>query len=470
MRLGLSWVRKNQNVLPSRSTLESWRPDTLSTSSAAVQSGGDGVRDAVSAIDEACERFPEVQAWSGPAHDAADAMFGRADLQAHRFHDYVSAVATALSEGAESIGAASRPLLSHADALDAGALNVTDQWVVLVDPVYVSEEEMAQLQAVAMKEQAVVNTMVVAVGDADNATADAVVAAGEKFGFVKESGPDADLAGLLLPMDRRPADQVPDPRSPVGMIAQEAIRSADEQQNIREVTYSTDEYGNEVTTAVKQDGSKTVSYRMDPYDDTSKMNFFMMEEFDKNGNFIARTSSWHEMVNDVDYTSITYADGSNLTMSMDPTGHRNAGFTTADGRHSAVPVELIDSLSLATTSGMSGLEKHIARGGSLPMITADSVDNIGKTMKFGGPALTAATTVFDMVMADSGKDRCVALVAGVASGAGGWGGAELGAAAGLVGGPLAPVTVPGGAILFAFFGGLGGSKLGKFIGDVVCPY
>lgn len=196
----------------------------------------------------------------------------------------------------------------------------------------------------------------------------------------------------------------------------------------------------------------------------------MMEEFDKDGNFVARTSSWHEMVNDCDYTSITYADGSNLTMSMDPSGYRTAGFTTADGRHRAVPVELIDSISMGTTAGMSGLEKHIARGGSLPMITGDSVDTIGKTMKFGGPALTAATTVFDMAMADSGKDRCIALVAGVAGGGGGWGGAELGAAAGLLGGPAAPLTVPGGAILFAFFGGLGGSQLGRFIGEVVCPY
>ncbi|MDZ4269327.1 MAG: hypothetical protein U1D00_27215 [Mycobacterium sp.] len=425
---------------------------------------------AVSGIDDSCERLPEVQAWSGRAHDAAEEMFGRADTTARRFSEYATAVAAALSGGAESIGSARTTLLAKADELDAGPLNVTDQWVVLIDPAYMSEEELAELQALALEEQAAVNGLLVAVGEADDATANAVLAAGNKFGFVQEAGPEADLAGLLLPVAQRPGDQVADPRSPVGMMAQEAVRSADEAQNVREVIESTDEYGNEVTTAIKQDGGKTVSYRMDPYDDTSKMNFFMMEEFDKDGNFVARTSSWHEMVNDCDYTSITYADGSNLTMSMDPSGYRTAGFTTADGRHRAVPVELIDSISMGTTAGMSGLEKHIARGGSLPMITGDSVDTIGKTMKFGGPALTAATTVFDMAMADSGKDRCIALVAGVAGGGGGWGGAELGAAAGLLGGPAAPLTVPGGAILFAFFGGLGGSQLGRFIGEVVCPY
>lgn len=46
-------------------------------------------------------------------------------------------------------------------------------------------------------------------------------------------------------------------------------------------------------------------------------------------------------------------------------------------------------------------------------------------MKFGGPAVTVATTIFDMVMADSRHDRCVALAAGAAGGLGSWGGAKV---------------------------------------------
>jgi len=423
----------------------------------------------VSGIDAACERMPETRAWSGKSHEAASAMFGRAEREASKFSEYAYGVASAVRSGAESIGGARRTLLAKADELDAGPLNVSDQWVVLVDPAYMSEEEMAKLQALALQEQTTVNTMLIAVGDADNATADAVVAAGDKFGFV-EPGPPTDLGDILLPTAQRPQDQVPDPRTPVGMMAQESIRSADQQQNVREVVESTNEYGEEVTTVIKQDGSKAVTTRKDPFEWPSKQNFYELEEFDKNGEFVARTSSWHDMSNECDYTSITYADGSNWTMSMDPTGHRNAGFTTADGRHSAVPVELIDNISMGTGASMSGLEKHIARGGSLPMLTAESVESIGKTMKFGGPALVAATTVFDMAMADSGKDRCIALVAGVAGGGGGWAMAEAGAAAGAFGGPFAPVTVPGGAIAFGLLGAFGGSKMGKFIGEVVCPY
>ncbi|KUI48142.1 hypothetical protein AU198_19130 [Mycobacterium sp. GA-1199] len=456
-------------MLPSRPTLQSWNPESLATSAAAIATAAQTVVDGVSGIDDACTRMPETRAWSGVSHAAASAMFGRAKRQASTFSDYAKAVSAALSSGAESIGSARKALLAKADELDAGPLSVSDQWVVLVDPVYMSEEDMAKLQALALQEQATVNAMLIAVGDADDATANAVTAAGSQFGFV-EAGLPADLGGILLPTAQRPPDEVADPRTPFGAVAQEAIRSADQQQNVREVVESTNAYGEEVTTVIKQDDSKAVTTRMDPFEWPSKQNFYELEEFDKNGDFVARTSSWHDLSNDCDYTSITFADGSNWTMSMDPTGHRQAGFTTSDGRHSAVPVELIDNISTGTTAATSGLEKHIARGGSLPMVTAETAENIGKTMKFGGPAVTVATTVFDMVMAESDKDRCIALVAGVAGSGGGWGLAEFGAAAGAATGPLAVGAVPLLTIIGAVAGTVGGVEMGKFIGEVVCPY
>lgn len=380
-------------MLPSRPTLRGWNPESLASSAVAIAAAAQTVADGVAGIDDACRRMPETRAWSGRSHTAASAMFGRAERQASEFSEYAKAVSAALRSGAESIGTARRALLAKADELDAGPLNVSDQWVVLVDPAYMSDEAMAELQALALQEQATVNTMLTAVGDADEATANAVVAAGDRFGFV-ELGPPTELGDLLLPTTQRPPDEVADPRTPVGVVAQEMIRAADQQQNVREVVESTNGYGEEVRTVIKQDGSKAVTTRMDPFEWPSKQNFYEIEEFDKNGDFVARTSSWHDLSNDCDYTSITFADGSNWTMSMDPTGHRQAGFTTADGRHSAVPVELIDNISTGTTAAMSGREKHIARGGSLPMVTAETAENIGKTMKFGGPAVTVAATVF----------------------------------------------------------------------------
>jgi hypothetical protein len=230
------------------------------------------------------------------------------------------------------------------------------------------------------------------------------------------------------------------------------------------------QYGDVETTVTKQDGSKQVLTTYDPFDWPSKQNFASVTEYDKDGNEVSKTSSWHDVGTDCDYTVTTWPNGATNTMTMDSTGHRTAGFTTADGRHSAVPVELIENNSLASGAGLSGLEKHIVNGGGLPVVTAESIENVGKAAKFGGPALTIATTVFDMAMAENDHDRCIAFVAGAVGAGGGWAGAEGGAAAGLATGPLAPGAVP----IFAFFGalggGLGGTKLGNFIGDVVCPY
>lgn len=118
---------------------------------------------------------------------------------------------------------------------------------------------------------------------------------------------------------------------------------------------------------------------------------------------------------------------------------------------------------------MSGLEKHVVNGGGLPMLTAESVEDIGRAAKYGGPALGVATTVFDMVMAESGRDACIAAFGGGGGGLGGWAMAEGGAMAGAATGPLAPVMVPTLAAGGALLGGWGFAELGKKIGDVVCP-
>jgi hypothetical protein len=454
-------------MLPSRPTLRSWNPESLATSAASITAGAESVAAAVRGINDACGRMPETEAWSGRSHDAAEAMFGRADSAASKLSEYADGVAAALKAGSETIGRARAALLSKADELDAGPLNVTDQWVVLIDPVRVSAQDMAKLQELAGAEQATINELLTAVGDADEETAKAVAAAGSQFGYEESE----ELTGpFAIPGGARPQDEVPNPKELPGMMTQETIRAADQQQNVREVIESTNQYGEEVTTVIKQDGSKAVTTRMDPFEWASKENFYEMEEFDKDGNFVARTSSWHDMYNDCDYTSITYADLSNLTISMDPTGYRTAGFTPAGGRSTQVPVELIDNISLVTGSGLSGLEKHIVNGGSLPMLTAESVENVGKASKFGGPALEVATTVFDMAMADSDKERCIALLSGIGGAGGGWAGAEAGAAVGALPVPIAFLTVPAGAFAGSLLVGFGGAKMGEFIGEVVCPY
>lgn len=457
-------------MLPSRPTLRAWNPDSLTTSATAITTGATAVSAAVMGIDDACQRMPETKAWTGRSQQAASAMFGRAGRDALAFSGYAKTIAAALEHGSGSLGPARAALLSKADQVDEGPLNVTDQWVVLIDPVRMSGEDLERLEAVARSEQEAINGLLTAVGDADDATANAVVAAGKDHGFV-EAGPPTDLGSMMAPVAQRPGDQVPDPRNPVGVVAQEELRNGDMAIAVREVSGPVkNQYGDEVTTVTMQDGSSQVLTTYDPFDWPSKQNFNSITHYDKNGNEVSETSSWHDYGTDSDYTSISWPDGSNYSMSMDPTGNRTAGFTTADGRHSAVPVEMIDKISPLSGAGLYGLEKHIGGGGSLPMVTAGSLEDVGRAAKVAGPALVVATTAFDMAMADSGKDRCIALVAGAVGGGGGWGGAEAGAAFGTIFGPAAPLTVPAFAIILGAAGAVGGSSLGKFVGDVVCPY
>lgn len=395
-------------------------------------------------------------------------MFGRANRDASKVSEYAKAVAAALNCGGSAIGQARAALLAKADQVDAGPLNVSDQWVVLIDPVTMSADDIAKLQTLAAEEQGEINTLLSAVGDADENTANAVAAASGRFGFV-EARPSGDPFDIPT-APGRPRDQVPDPRDPIGLLDQQALRNGDMAISVREVIESENAYGEEVKTVIMQDGSKQVITKKDPFAWPSKQNFISVEQFDKDGNEVSESSSWHDLGNDCDYTSVTWPDGSNFTMSMDPTRHRTAGFTTAGGRHQAVPVQLIDNMSLGAGSALSGLEKHVVNGGGLPMLTAESVEDIGRSAKYGGPALGVATTVFDMVMAESGRDACIAAFGGGGGGLGGWALAEGGAMAGAATGPLAPMMVPTLAAGGALLGGWGFAELGKKIGDVVCPY
>jgi hypothetical protein len=440
----------------------------LAASAAAISGAAESVAGAVSGIDTACQQMPETQAWSGRSHEAASAMFVRAHRDASKVSEYGKAVAAALSAGGSAIGGARAALLAKADQVDAGPLSVSDQWAVLIDPVKMSAEDFAELEKLAAAEQGEINALLAAVGHADENTANALTAAGAKFGFV-EARPSGDPFDIPT-APGRPRDQVPDPRDPIGLLDQQALRNGDMAISVREVIESENAYGEEVKTVIMQDGSKQVITKKDPFAWPSKQNFVSVEQYDKDGNEISQSSSWHDLGNDCDYTSVTWPDGSNFTMSMDPTGYRTAGFTTAGGRHQAVPVQLIDNMSLGAGSALSGLEKHVVNGGGLPMLTAESVESIGKAAKYGGPALGVATTVFDMVMAESGRDACIAAFGGGGGGLGGWAAAEGGAMAGAATGPLAPVMVPTLAAGGALLGGWGFAELGKKIGDVVCPY
>jgi uncharacterized protein YukE len=457
-------------MLPSRPRLIGWNPDELAASAAAIVAAAQSTADSVRGLDDAIAHMPETRGWSGESHDAAADLFGRANRAASRFCDYGTALASALKSGSGSIGSARVALLTKADEIDQTELHVTDQWVVLIKPARMTAEKLAGLLEEAQAQQEIVNRMLLNVGDADEDTANAVLAVGNDFGFTQPPTGPGNWADLLLPKPQRPGDEVPDPGTVAGLYQQGVIRGEDMGVTVRETTESTDQWGNDLTTLTMQDGSKQVIVEHDPFDDASKMNFVSVFHYDKNGNQVSESSSWHDLSNDCDYTSVSWPDGSNFIVSVDRTGYRTAGFTTSDGRHQTVPVELIDNVSTGIDGALTGLEKHIGQGGKIPMLTAQSTESLGKATRVAGPALGIATTLFDMAMAESRHDACVAAISGVFSGAGGWGGAEGGAAFGALTGPAAPLAVPAFAVAGGVLGGVGLADVGKTVGDVICPY
>ena len=206
--------------------------------------------------------MPETKAWAGPAHDAATGMFDRANKMATAFSDYTTAVGNALNEGAAAIGAARKALLDKADEIDRGPLNVSEGWVVLIDPGSQTAEQITELMNQVATEQAAVNALLVAVGDADTSTADNVMAAAKPFGFVPPT--PSGLPGMMIPGAQRPADDVPNPQDPLGLMQQATVRGEEMATTVRETTSRYNEEGHYEKTLIMQDGSKHVITEITP--------------------------------------------------------------------------------------------------------------------------------------------------------------------------------------------------------------
>jgi hypothetical protein len=188
--------------------------------------------------------------------------------------------------------------------------------------------------------------------------------------------------------------------------------------------------------------------------------------YDKNGKEVSSTFSQDKTNYDgTKLTAIKFGDGTELTMTRTADGKCTGGVTAADGRHGVLPDEFFSHPALATVGGaLTGLEEQTKRG--IPMLSAQSVDNLGKAGKYGGPTLGVATALYDTVTAKTFEDACVAAIAG---GAGGVGGAASGtASAGLISGLGLPEFAPIAATVGDIGGGWAFGYIGGIIGNIVC--
>jgi hypothetical protein len=416
------------------------------------------VYEAVRDLDDGIDRMPESRAWSGQAHDAANAMFGRATRTSSDFAHYTEAVADALSAGGGAISAARTALLNHADEIDRGELTVNDMWVVLIKPLRVSAEKAASLQARAATEQAEINRLLAALGEADDATAQKVQAAAQNHGFaVPAPGDPRNIfaATGLTP----PGDDVPGPSTPPGLVQQAVLRDNDMAQTVRDSKEWETEDGQYRTTLTMMDGSRHEIFEWNDYAPCVEDDYY-----DKNGKEISTTFSQDNTRYDgTKMTSIKFADGTEVTMTRTADGKTTGGVTTGDGRHGVLPDEFFTHPVLTVVGGsLTGLEKQAERG--IPMLSTQSVENLGKAGKYGGPALGVAVALYDTVTAKTYQDACVAAISGGAGIAGGY--ATGGLFATLSAG--APAVVPFAAALGDVAGGYTFGYLGGIIGNVVC--
>lgn len=405
--------------------------------------------------------MPEAEAWSGPAHDAATAMFNRATRQTSRLAHYADGVAAALTSGGGTIGGARTSLLNHANEVDHGELSVSDMWVVLIKPARVSAEKAASLQAQAQTEQKEINRLLVAVGDADNGTAEKVQAAAKDFGFALPGPNDPrsldPTSGLA-----KPADEVPNPMSLDGLVQQGIVRDNDMAQTVRESREWTTEDGQVRKTLLMMDGS-----RHEIYEWNQTLPCVSDTYYDKHGKEVSTTFSQDKTNFDgTKYTSITFADGTEVNMTRTADGKCTGGVTAPDGRHGVLPDEFFSHPALTTVGGaLTGLEEQAKRG--IPMLSPASVENLGRIGKYGGPTLGIATALYDTVTAKTFHDGCVAAYSGATGLVGGYATGTLaaGAVTGLGNPELAPIVAAGGDML----GGWTFGYVGGIIGNIVCP-
>ncbi|MCV7367735.1 hypothetical protein H7K09_09730 [Mycolicibacterium duvalii] len=410
--------------------------------------------------------MPEARSWGGRAHDAAEAMFERAHADARRFADCTAAIGQILHDGADSLGPARRALLDKADEIDLGELYVTEQWVVLIRPAALSAEKVAALLEQAASEQAIVNELLNAVGDADDTTAEKLCAAMEPLGAGEPmlNG----LGGLLLPGAGKPDDEVPNPREPLGLLQQSMLRGEDMATTVRdtkEEIVNGDEFRK---TLVMQDGSKHVvwEYGSEDYPTVSQMHY------DPEGEVVSSAMSW-TTIDGVRKTEIEWPDGTIFTATETPDGVRTAGFTLADGRHGVLPPDnpfFTGPVPTVVGGALTGLDAHVGRGGRLPMVSMDAAESVGKGAKFGGPAVGILSTIYSMAAAETPYERCVNGFAGGFKVVGEVGGAAGGGAAGLMipNPAVQAVAVPTLAVGGSLLVGEGMESLGTKVGEMFC--
>jgi hypothetical protein len=451
-------------MIPSKPRLISWNPDSLDVGATKIQAAGKAVYRTVHELDDGCDRLPEARTWSGHARDAASGMFQRADTTSSHYLDYADAVARALHTGSGYIGRARINMLEEVDAIERGGeLYVNDQWVVLIKPAGMSAERAGELQKEAEAAQSQVNMLVKSVDEADDWTAESLLAARA----VRGAEFHAERLGPPGPLQPAPGDDVVDPSTDGGRQLQEMVRDQDNSMIVREVTESTDENENHYKTLYMVDGSKQVIKTEGGWPASAHVlpeGTIQVTQYDKAGSIASESETIHAD-DGTETTNVWYSDGTSVVMTRTSDGRCSGAVTTPDGRHGVLPDDFFaDPLPTTAGGALTALEKQTGKGHipGIPSLSEEALQRIGTGAKFGGPALGVATAIYNVATAETAHDVCVNAWSGTIGVVGGVG---FDAALTVLQPELAPVW----AGLASTTAGFGMGYLGGIVGELVCP-
>ena len=447
-------------MLPSRSRLTSWNPDSLLGGAALIRAAGESTDREVRRLDDRCGRLDEARTWQGNAHEAATKMFGRAVVGSSALLDYTKRVASTLDWGSTSTGRARADLLRVADLIDQGELRVSDNWIVLIRPAGMTAEHATALQKQAEAAQLDINGPLLAVGEADGETTRSLLVSRAEQGAefkVHQMGPPG-------PPPPAPGDEVPDPSTEAGIHLQDMVREQDMSTTVRETTEATDQRtGNHIKTLSMLDGGKqviTTEGGWPPSLHVLPEGSIQVQQYDKNSNYVSDTLTTEDD-DGTQTTSVWWTDGTSVVMTRTPDGKRCGAVTTADGRHATLADAFFaDPIPGLVGAGLTGLEKQAEKG--IPGLSPRALENIEAGAKFGGPAFGVVAALYDVATAETKHDACVAAWKG---GVGLVGGIAFDAAMTVLQPELSPLW----AALTSGVVGEGFGRLGGVVGDLACP-
>ena len=234
-------------MLPSRSRLQSWQPEQLTEAADTVKTAGSAIETAAEYAAGQCAGLPEYQGWTGPAQTAAQRSFDQAKRAAYAIADAAEAVSGALTIGAHDLAWARSSLLDHVTAVETGDLWVNDLWVVLIRPKEYTSAALVELRKQRDSAQATTNTKLLAVGTADDSTANSLRAAAQSHAVTLPQAPTM-MEAMINTSAAPPQDEVPNPAELTGQLRQGQIRDVDAATTIARV--DTDTVINGSTTTV----------------------------------------------------------------------------------------------------------------------------------------------------------------------------------------------------------------------------